>query len=117
MAMQASLLFYQLISSLRGTTALLACIAFGFQNDERRCLRVVLTYDPNVFIHIKPKLIEEGRNKVIAEKINVATQQLKDLFRMNRSLLHTKSRSNCAFLTGIMGVSSNFGWFGWTECD
>lgn len=49
----------------------------------------MLTYDPNVFIHIKPNLIEEGRHKIIVDKINVATQQLKDLFRMNRSLLYT----------------------------
>lgn len=55
-----------------------------------RYLRLVLTYDPNVFIHIKPNLIE-GRNKVIVEKMNVATQQLTDLFRLNRSLLYIKA--------------------------
>lgn len=77
---------------------------------------MVLTYDPNVFIQIKPNLIEEGRNKVIVEKINVATQQLKDLFRMNRNLMYTKARLKCAFLTGIMDVPANSGRFGWTEC-
>lgn len=41
---------------------------------------MVLSCDPNVFVHIKPNLIEEGRNKVTVEKINIATQQLKDLF-------------------------------------